>query len=197
MSLSILPNIITIMRIILIIPFAYYVMVEQYPLALVIFLIAGLSDGLDGLLAKRFRWQSRFGSITDPLADKLLLLVALLLLVVKGHISWTLFWVSTARDVIIVGGATSYHYLVGPYEMRPSLISKWNTALLILLVLLVLLTVAEWYAVPEILLQGLEIIVILTCIISGLHYIWLGFANYKTVKKQNQSSPELNEPPEK
>lgn len=79
MSLSILPNIITIMRIILIIPFAYYVVVEQYEFALVIFLIAGLSDGLDGLLAKRFRWQSRFGSITDPLADKLLLLVALLL----------------------------------------------------------------------------------------------------------------------
>ncbi len=196
MSLSILPNIITIMRIILIIPFAYYVVVEQYEFALVIFLIAGLSDGLDGLLAKRFRWQSRFGSITDPLADKLLLLVALLLLVVKGHISWTLFWVSTARDVIIVGGATSYHYLVGPYEMRPSLISKWNTALLILLVLLVLLTVADWYSVPEAFLQGLEITVILTCIISGLHYIWLGFVNYRAVKSQNKSPSNSSEPPE-
>ncbi|ACV27094.1 CDP-alcohol phosphatidyltransferase family protein [Kangiella koreensis] len=190
MSLSVLPNLITIMRIILIIPFAYYVMIEQYALALVIFLIAGLSDGLDGLLAKRFRWQSRFGSITDPLADKLLLLVALLLLVVKGHISWTLFWVSTARDVIIVGGATSYHYFVGPYEMRPSLISKWNTALLILLVLLVLVTVADWYSVPDILLQGLEITVILTCIISGLHYIWLGVVNYKAVKNNKQPLSE-------
>lgn len=203
MSLSILPNIITIMRIILIIPFAYYVVVEQYALALIIFLIAGLSDGLDGLLAKRYRWQSRFGSITDPLADKLLLLVALLLLVVKGHISWTLFWVSTARDVIIVGGATSYHYLVGPYEMRPSLISKWNTALLILLVLLVLLTAAGWYLVPEFLLQRLEITVILTCIISGLHYIWLGIVNYKTVKNQGnvsshpaESGSDSTEPPE-
>lgn len=190
MSLSVLPNIITIMRIILIIPFAYYVMIEQYALALIIFLIAGLSDGLDGLLAKRFRWQSRFGSITDPLADKLLLLVALLLLVVKGHISWTLFWVSTARDVIIVGGATSYHYFVGPYEMRPSLISKWNTALLILLVLLVLLTVADWYSAPDMLLQGLEITVILTCVISGLHYIWLGVVNYKAVKNKKQPLPE-------
>ncbi|MCW8857264.1 MAG: CDP-alcohol phosphatidyltransferase family protein [Kangiella sp.] len=188
MSLSILPNIITITRIILIIPFAYYVMVEQYQLALVIFLIAGLSDGLDGLLAKRFRWQSRFGSITDPLADKLLLLVALLLLVVKGHISWTLFWVSTARDIVIVGGATSYHYFVGPYEMRPSMISKWNTALLILLVLLVLLTVADWYPVSKSILQGLEITVILTCVISGLHYIWLGIVNYKAVKNKKQTS---------
>ncbi|MHC9510177.1 CDP-alcohol phosphatidyltransferase family protein [Kangiella sp. M94] len=179
-------------RIILIIPFAYYVMVEQYALALVIFLVAGLSDGLDGLLAKRFRWQSRFGSITDPLADKLLLLVALLLLVVKGHISWTLFWVSTARDIIIVGGATSYHYFVGPYEMRPSLISKWNTALLILLVLLVLLTVADWYSVPDIVLQVLEITVIVTCVISGLHYIWLGVVNYKTVKNKNRALAENN-----
>lgn len=192
MSLSILPNVITMIRIILIIPFAYYVVVEQYTLALVIFLVAGLSDGLDGLLAKRFRWQSRFGSITDPLADKLLLLVALLLLVVKGHISWTLFWVSTARDIIIVGGATSFHYFVGPYDMRPSLISKWNTALLILLVLLVLLTVADWYSVPDILLQGLEITIILTCIISGLHYIWLGVVNYKAVKNKNTALAENN-----
>lgn len=189
MSLSILPNIITIMRMILIVPFAFYVVKEQYALALIIFLIAGLSDGLDGLLAKRFRWQSRFGSITDPLADKLLLLVALLLLVMKGHISWTLFWVSTARDIIIVGGATSYHYLVGPYEMRPSLISKWNTALLILLVLLVLITVANWYAIPASFLYGLEITVIITCLISGLHYIWLGVINYRNVKNNKQNQP--------
>lgn len=175
----------------MIIPFAYYVAVEEYALALIIFLIAGLSDGLDGLLAKRFRWQSRFGSIADPLADKMLLLVALLLLVIKGHISWTLFWVSTARDIIIVGGATSYHYLVGPYDMRPSLISKANTALLILLVLLVLLTVAGWYLVPELVLQGLEITVILTCIISGLHYVWLGMVTYKNEKnKTTEHGPE-------
>lgn len=178
MGLSLLPNIITLLRVVLIIPFAYFTWHQDYTAAVIIFLIAGVSDGLDGLLAKRFNWQSRFGSITDPLADKILLFVALLLLVMKGHISWTLFWISTSRDILIVGGATSYHYLVGPYEMRPSLISKWNTALLILLVLLELVHLG-WFGLPEMLLSSLEVAVILTCIISGAHYIWLGFIHYR------------------
>ena len=178
MGLSTIPNIITVMRVILIIPFAYFAWQQNYVAALIIFLIAGVSDVLDGLLAKRFNWQSRFGSITDPLADKILLFVAVLLLVMKGQLSWTLFWVSTARDLYIVGGATSYHYLVEPYEMRPSLISKWNTALMILLVLLVLVHLA-WYALPLALIETLEVAVILTCIISGLHYTWLGICHYR------------------
>lgn len=182
MSLSTIPNIITVMRVVLIIPFAYFAWHQDYVAALVIFLIAGISDGLDGLLAKRFNWQSRFGSITDPLADKILLFVALLLLVMKGQLSWTLFWVSTARDLFIVGGATSYHYLVGPYEMRPSIISKWNTALMILLVLLVLVHLA-WFKLPLALIDTLEISVILTCIISGIHYSWLGVCHYRAKGK--------------
>jgi len=182
MGLNIIPNIITVMRVVLIIPFAYFAWQQNYVAALVIFLIAGISDGLDGLLAKRFDWQTRFGSITDPLADKVLLFVALLLLVMKGELSWTLFWVSTARDVYIVGGATTYHYLVEPYEMQPSLISKWNTALMILLVLLVLVHLA-WFALPTGVIETLEITVIITCIISGLHYTWLGICHYRNRDK--------------
>lgn len=178
MGLNTIPNIITVMRVVLIVPFAYFAWHQDYVTALIIFLVAGVSDGLDGLLAKRFNWQSRFGSITDPLADKILLFVALLLLVMKGQLTWSLFWVSTARDVIIVGAATSYHYLVGPYEMRPSLISKWNTALMILLVLVVLVHLA-WFKLPMGLIYTLEISVILTCVISGLHYIWLGICQYR------------------
>lgn len=183
MSLSILPNVITVLRVLLIIPFAYYVVEGKHANALTIFLIAGLSDGLDGLLAKKFKWQSRFGSITDPLADKMLLFTALLLLVIKGHISWNLFWIATIRDAVIIGGATAYHYSVGPYEMKPSLISKWNTALMILLVLLVLCNLV-WTFVPLWIIKWLEITVIVTCIISGIHYIWLGITHYKMNKNQ-------------
>ncbi|AOE50117.1 CDP-alcohol phosphatidyltransferase family protein [Kangiella sediminilitoris] len=196
MGLNLLPNIITLLRVVLIIPFAYYTWHQDYTSAVIIFLIAGVSDGLDGLLAKRFNWQTRFGSITDPLADKVLLFVALLLLVMKGHISWTLFWISTSRDILIVGGATSYHYLVGPYEMRPSLISKWNTALLILLVLLVLVHLG-WFSLPEMFLDGLEFAVILTCIISGLHYIWLGISHYRGQAASSQGEDVKSERQEK
>ena len=197
MGLNTIPNIITVMRVVLIVPFAYFMWQQEYVTALVIFLIAGVSDGLDGLLAKRFNWQSRFGSITDPLAHKILLFVAILLLVMKGQLSWSLLWISTGRDIFIVGGATAYHYLVEPYEMRPSLISKWNTALMILLVLLVLVHLA-WFALPVQLLEVLEISVILTCIISGLHYTWLGICHYRTrdsrssLKSQVQSKDEVS-----
>ncbi|GAA4364896.1 CDP-alcohol phosphatidyltransferase family protein [Kangiella marina] len=192
MGLSTIPNIITILRVMLIAPFAYFMWQQDYVPALVIFLIAGLSDGLDGLLAKRFNWQSRFGSITDPLADKVLLFVAILLLVMKGQLSWTLFWISTGRDLFIVGGATAYHYLVEPYEMRPTLISKWNTALLILLVLLVLVDLA-WFALPSQLLSSLEVGVIITCIISGLHYIWLGICHYRSRGKGSSLKPQAKD----
>ncbi len=187
MSLSLLPNLITILRVFLIAPFIWYLLQGSYENALIIFLIAGISDGLDGLLAKQFKWQSRFGSITDPLADKLLLFVALLLLAVKGHISWNLFWIATIRDIVIVTGATWFHFKYGRFEMRPSLISKWNTALLILLVLLVLINLA-WYSMDPLILDGLEWIIITTCLISGIHYLWLGRQAYLEQKSQQTSS---------
>jgi len=192
MGLNTLPNIITVIRVILIIPFAYFAWQQQYSEAVIIFLIAGVSDGLDGLLAKRFNWQSRFGSITDPIADKILLFVALLLLVMQGHISWSLFWISTSRDLIIVGAATGYHYFVEPYEMRPSLISKWNTALLILLVLLVLVHLA-WFPLPLQLLNVLEIAIIMTCLISGFHYIWLGICHYRDSQRHHKEGGQSGE----
>ncbi len=187
MSLSLIPNLITILRVLLIAPFIWYLLQGNYEFALIIFLVAGASDGLDGLLAKRFKWQSRFGSITDPLADKMLLFVALLLLGMKGHISWSLFWVATVRDIIIISGASWFHFTYGRYEMRPSLISKWNTALLILLVLLILVSMA-WYAIDAQLLNALEWVIIVTCIISGAHYLWLGRQAYLEKKSEQTAN---------
>lgn len=181
MSLSLLPNVITILRMLLIIPFVWFLQRSEYQSALIIFLVAGVSDGLDGLLAKKFKWQSRFGAIIDPLADKILLFVALLLLAMKGHVSWNLFWIATARDIIIVGGATLFHFFVGSYEMRPTLISKWNTVLLILLVLLVLISLS-WVAIPAMYLEILELTTIATCVISGIHYLYLARVEYLKIK---------------
>ncbi len=178
MSLSVIPNVITIIRVLLIAPFVMYLLQGDYEAALIIFLIAGASDGLDGLLAKGFKWQSRFGSITDPLADKLLFFVALLLLAVKGHVSWNLFWVATLRDIIIVTGATWFHFKYGRYDMKPTLISKLNTVLLILLVLLVLVSLAQWYPLPDWLFESFEWVIITTSVISGIHYLWLGRQAY-------------------
>jgi cardiolipin synthase (CMP-forming) len=69
-----IPNAITIGRILLVPPTAWALVQHHYPLALILFFVAGASDALDGLLAKRYDWSSRLGAILDPLADKALLI---------------------------------------------------------------------------------------------------------------------------
>ena len=66
-----IPNLLTVLRIVLIVPFSYYLMTQSFQNAFLVFVIAGISDGVDGFLARHFNWRSRFGAIADPLADKL------------------------------------------------------------------------------------------------------------------------------
>jgi Phosphatidylglycerophosphate synthase len=75
--LSVIPNLITALRFVLVIPISIYIYKENYFLALVLFIVAGISDGLDGYLARKFNWISEFGQIADPLADKCLILTTL------------------------------------------------------------------------------------------------------------------------
>ncbi|MBV1909115.1 MAG: CDP-alcohol phosphatidyltransferase family protein, partial [Kangiellaceae bacterium] len=82
-----LPNVITLIRLLLLVPLAFYLSKADYRVSLVIFFIAGLSDALDGFLAKSFNWVSRFGSILDPIADKALLVLTMGLLTLNQKIS--------------------------------------------------------------------------------------------------------------
>ena len=109
-----LPNAISILRILLILPILELIVRGNYHAALLLFFIAGFSDGLDGYLAVRFNWQSRLGGLLDPVADKLLVAGMFITLAWIGLIPVWLASVVIARDVIIVGGALAYNFLVGP-----------------------------------------------------------------------------------
>lgn len=166
-----LPNALTVLRCLLTVPLALQLEERQYGNALLIFVIAGASDALDGFLAKQFHWQSRFGAIADPLADKLLLVIGFGVLAHIGVLPWWLFGLVLARDVVIVSGAITYHRLFGPYPMQPTLLSKLNTGLQILLLTGVLIGLA-WRAVPAELLQlGIWLVVVMTGL-SGADYVW-------------------------
>ena len=89
--LSAIPNLITALRFILVIPISIYIYQENYFLALVLFIIAGISDGIDGYLARRFNWTSDFGQFADPLADKCLILATLLALAFSERLPLCLF----------------------------------------------------------------------------------------------------------
>ncbi len=154
---------------ILVIPIVILLLKKAFGWAMLLFAIAGISDALDGYLAKRFSWQSRLGSILDPLADKLLLISSFIALTWLGLIPVWLTSVVIARDVIIVIGGLAFHYLIGKFEMEPTLISKANTFLQIVLVL----TVAFSNGVYDLGATSLNILsyaVLFTSIASGSHY---------------------------
>ena len=100
-----IPNIISVLRIVLVVPIIVLMLEQQFAAALLLFFVAGLSDGLDGYLAKRNNWGSRLGSILDPLADKLLLISSYVALGWLGLIPVWLVAVVLIRDIVIVSGA--------------------------------------------------------------------------------------------
>lgn len=165
-----IPNLISIARIILVWPVAYLLLEQRFSEALVLFFIAGVSDGLDGFLAKRFNWRSRLGTILDPLADKILLVTSFVCLVWVDIIPLWLMVIVFGRDLIIVLGATAFHLFVGSFDMVPTWISKINTTLQIVLVLALVLS-HGLYTLPADLLTGLVYAVSLTTLLSGLDYV--------------------------
>jgi cardiolipin synthase len=167
-----IPNLISFLRILLTIPVVWLLIERQFSAALILFGVAGFSDGLDGYLAKRFAWQSRLGGLLDPLADKALLMSSFLVLGVLGLIPVWLVLLVIFRDLLIVGGALYYHFTVENLQASPSLISKLNTLLQILLVLLVV-TNAGPYPLPQVLLDFLVWGTLATTLASGANYVWV------------------------
>ncbi len=171
MSLSWLPNAISLMRIAMIAPILWYIVDEQYGNALILFFVAGFSDGVDGYLAKRFDWHTRIGALLDPIADKLLVGGTFVTMVLTGLIPMWMGVLVVVRDVVIVGGATLYNFLIKPVEGEPTRISKLNTALQLLFIVFVLSRAGfGWPDQIAITIIGASVVV--TIVISGIDYVW-------------------------
>lgn len=135
-----IPNVITVVRILLVLPTAVLLWREMYVSALVMMSVAGASDALDGWLARRFNWLSSFGAAMDPVADKLLVAVLLIVFTTQGHIPIWIAVIVVGRDAIIMTGAGVYRLLFEPIVFAPTFISKANTAMQIVTLLLLLLS---------------------------------------------------------
>lgn len=145
---------------------------ERFDAAILMFVLAGLSDGLDGFLARRFDWRTRLGLILDPLADKLLMVSVFLTMTVMGLIPVWLAIAVIGRDLILVAGGLAYHFLIGPVEGEPSRISKLNTFLQLVYVFSTMLSLAG-LALPAPWLDGLAMVVFCTVVGSGIDYVVL------------------------
>jgi cardiolipin synthase (CMP-forming) len=171
MNVSQLPNIITLVRFALAPAFVLVLIDGNYTAALILFVFAGLSDGVDGLIAKRFHFESRLGAILDPAADKILLVSAYVMLTILGNLPVWLVVVVAFRDLLIVGGYLLYTSMYGPVHMRPSPLSKLNTFMQLGLVVAVLAEQATAHYFPDA-IQALVYAVFLTTVASGAHYLW-------------------------
>jgi len=167
-----LANALTLSRVLLVPVLAYLLAHGEYRPALWVFLAAGLSDALDGFVARRFNQITRVGAILDPLADKFVIVSAVLMLAWLDLLPPLIAVLVIARDITIVGGAVCYRILVGPVEMSPSSISKFNTLVQLAMILLVLIQTAALADMSS-WLPFFYALVAVTTLSSATHYVWV------------------------
>jgi len=151
-------------------------------------MLAGITDGLDGYIARRFDAKTKLGALLDPIADKCLLVASYVML---GFLSLIPFWlmiVVVFRDIVIVSGYLLLVIFFGKIDIRPLLISRVNTVLQIFYILLVLMTLARFFEIGafeigafkiepfeiDLLLSILSYIVLITSVTSGVAYVVIG-----------------------
>lgn len=161
--------------------------------SLIVFLVAGITDALDGWIAKRFNAQTQLGAILDPLADKALLVSTYVMLSMMQLIPFWLMVVVVFRDMVIIAGYVIMEMFFGSIKMAPLRISKINTFMQIGFILAVLTTLA-WQLELEFLIEILSYVVLLTSVASGAAYSYIWSAK---AMRDPTESPENNETSER
>jgi cardiolipin synthase len=167
-----LPNLFSIARVVLLIPFIYFLRQESYGLAFTILVLAGLTDAVDGAMARLLHQRTVLGAYLDPAADKVLMTCSYIALSSFGLLPWWLTLLVIGRDVIIVLGVLFLRLLSRPVEARPSAISKATTCLQIATIAAPLFSLSlhpsSW------LTPGLTLATAAGTVISGIQYIGRG-----------------------
>lgn len=175
------PNLLTVFRMVLIPVFVTLLFYQRFVLALVVFACAGLTDGLDGLLARRFDQRSQLGTVLDPIADKLMMVTAFIVLSLRSifpppvpsHLPVP-FWVTItviSRDVFIVVGAAAINIMTGFRGFRPSWLGKINTTVQIVGIAAIMFAASFPYQTGYY-LPTIYAVVFFFAVASGLHYIF-------------------------
>ena len=175
------PNLLTVFRMVLIPVFVSLLFYQRFVIALGVFIVAGITDGLDGLLARRFNQKSQLGTILDPIADKLMLVTAFVVLSMRSVFPQPVpshlpipFWVTVAvisRDVFILVGAAAINVVTGFRGFRPSMLGKINTVIQIAAIGIIMFAASVPYGTGYY-LPTLYATVFGFAILSGAHYVF-------------------------
>src|SRR5687768_9765492 len=176
-----IPNLLTMFRMVLIPIFVSLLFYQKFLLALAVFVLAGITDGLDGLLARRFSQESQLGTVLDPIADKLMLVTSFVVLSMRGVFPTPLpahlpvpFWVTIAvisRDVFILVGAAAINIMTGFRAFRPSFLGKISTTVQIVAIATIIFAARFPYGTGYY-LPTVYAIVVGLAVLSGGHYIF-------------------------
>lgn len=179
------PNLLTILRILLT-PFLVWLLLDnRLNDALLVFTIAGVTDGLDGLIARVFHQKSRLGAYLDPLADKILLVSSFILL---GHLGLVPYWlviIAVSRDAIIMLGVLMLMFHQVHMEVKPVFLSKLTTLSQLLAVLAALSS--SLFALPQ---WGYTVLFSVTAFLSvasGVQYMLIGISIFDNSRAQDGS----------
>ena len=167
------PNQITLLRLGFLPLFLILIVYEHYRWALLILVLAGLSDGIDGLLARTLDQKSSIGAYLDPIADKMLLSTVFLVLSIVHQIPWKFTVVVFSRDICILAVSAVLYTIAGLRDFRPSIFGKANTFAQVAAVIFVMLhqvDSAKWIAAARI---GFLRATFFLTIISAVHYVYL------------------------
>ena len=175
------PNMLTVFRMVLIPVFVSLLFYQRFILALCVFVLAGVTDGLDGLLARRFDQRSQLGTILDPIADKLMLVTSFVVLSMRSVFPQPLpphlpvpFWVTVAvisRDVFILVGAAAINIVTGFRGFRPSLLGKINTTVQIAAIAAIIFAASVPFGTGYY-LPTIYTTVFVSAVLSGAHYVF-------------------------
>ena len=169
-----IPNFITLLRFFMVPAVVYALLLGKVMPAFVIFVIAGMSDGIDGFVARHCHQQSELGAYLDPIADKLLLVTVSIMLAILGHLPHWLVVLVVSRDVLIVIAVMLSTVMARPVKVNPLLVSKTNTAVQIALVSAVLAELAFGVAFGELRLVLIYVVAALTVLSAGAYLrVWI------------------------
>lgn len=166
-----IPNMLTTLRMFLAVPIYFFILERNFTAVLWFIAIAGLSDGLDGWLARKLKAMSRYGAIVDPLSDKAMLLCAYIAFVQIEILPLWAVTIMVIRDLIILFGAGLFYLCFGPYRLAPSL---WGKSCTFAQIVLALLIISQQLLpqIPEQLISLGLMTVMLLVITSGTHYVY-------------------------
>lgn len=165
-----LPNLLTTLRILMVPAVVHLLARGYYAPAMWLFLACGVTDALDGYIARRYGLTTQLGAILDPIADKLLIIAPVIVLASEGLLPWWLAFAVICRDIVIVVGAGCWYRKARRLDMAPSLPGKINTFVLIALVGIVIGNAAGLLWIAP-LLPLLFVLSLCTTLVSGVHYV--------------------------